>query len=345
MRRGAAVLLIAAACGDAASSADASSPALDGEASPLDAAPPPTPPAGLQRWLVGDAADRAAAPRAGILLLGGGPDVDAAFAWQRDRIDGGDVVVLRASGADGYNDYLFETIGGVDSVETLIVDTAALAADPYVSWTLDRAEAVFLAGGDQAVYVDAWRETPLAAALDRAARRGAVLGGTSAGCAVLGGIVFAATNGSVYSDEALADPYNRYMTLERELVELSPLTRIVTDTHFGARDRMGRLVAFAARAIQDGWTARPIGIGVDEGTALVVDERGEATVLGAGSVYVVVADHPPTTCAPDTPLVWRDLSLHELVANDTITLPDATTDVPARTLAAEGGVLDPADPY
>lgn len=306
---------------------------------------PPAPPPGLTRWVVGDPADAIASPRAGVILIGGGPDVDAAFAWQRDRIDGGDVVVLRASGADGYNAYLFEDIGGVDSVETLLVDTAALAAEPYVRWALDHAEAIFLAGGDQAVYVDAWGGSPVAAALDAAWDRGAVVGGTSAGCAVLGEIVYTAANGTVYSDEALADPYDPYVTLERAFVTLPPLAGVVTDTHVAARDRMGRLLAFTGRAIADGWAAAPLGIGVDEGTALVVDEDGSATVLGDGAVYVIAPEAAPATCAPGAPLAWADVPLYELRTGDTIDLPAGVTSIAARSLSAAGGALDPSDPY
>lgn len=306
---------------------------------------PPAPPADLQRWLVGDPADRIAQPRAGVILMGGGPDVDAAFAWQRDRIDGGDVVVLRASGADGYDAYLHDDIGGVDSVETLRVDTQALAASPYVRWALDHAEAVFLAGGDQAVYLDAWAGSPVAEALDAAFARGAVVGGTSAGCAVLGEIVYSASNGTVYSDEALADPYGPYSTLTRRFVELAPLVGVVTDTHFAARDRMGRLLTFAARAIRDRWAARPLGLGIDEGTALVIDDAGLGTVLGAGAVYVLAPDHAPETCEPATPLTWSAIDLSELRDGDTIELPSGDTAVAPRALGAAAGVLEPADPY
>jgi cyanophycinase len=277
--------------------------------------------------------------------MGGGTDVDAAFAWQRDRIGGGDVVVLRASGADGYNGYLHDEIGGVDSVETLLVDSAALAAEPYVTWSLDHAEAIFLAGGDQSVYLAAWGDSPVAAALTAAWQRGAVVGGTSAGCAVLGEIVFSAEQGTVYSDEALADPYGPYMTLTRDFVEIPLLAGVVTDTHFAARDRMGRLLAFAARATADGWATTPIGVGVDEETALVVGDDGVATVLGSGSVYVIAPSRPPAACAPGVPLAWADVDLHELVDGDTIVLPAGTTTVAPRPLSAAGGLLDPADPY
>jgi cyanophycinase len=305
----------------------------------------PEPPAGLDRWLVGGEGDAEAATVAGLILMGGGADVDAAFEWQRDRIGGGDVVVLRASGADGYNEYLYEDIGGVDSVETLLVDSRALAAEPYVRWALDHAEAIFLAGGDQSVYLDAWRDTPVADALAGAWARGAVVGGTSAGCAVLGAIVYSAAEGTVYSDEALADPYNEYMTLERDFVAFPPLAGVVTDTHFAARDRMGRLLAFAARAITDAWTASPLGLGIDEATALVVDETGLATVLGEGAVYLLAPETPPADCSPAAPLLWSDVPLHALHATETVSLPDGATEVPSTPLSAAAGILTPADPY
>jgi cyanophycinase len=341
------VLPFVLACGGAPSPspdlADAALPDVD--ASPPDADVPPAPPERLQRWLVGDPDDVIATPRAGLIVMGGGTDVDDAFAWQRDRIDGGDVVVLRASGADGYNDYLFGDIGGVDSVETLVVDERALADEPYVRWTLAHAEAIFVAGGDQSVYVDAWRDTALAEGVAAARQRGAVLGGTSAGAAILGEIVYTAANGSVYSDEALADPYDPHMTFAPALVGSDHLAGVVVDTHFAARDRMGRLVAFVARAIADGRAARPLGLGVDEATAVLVDERGGGRVVGAGAVYVVAPTTPPETCEPGAPLAWTDVPLHALRAGDTIALPSGDTAVAPTFLSTADGALDPADPY
>ena len=37
--------------------------------------------------------------------MGGASENDAAMAWFLERAGGGDVLVLRASGSDGYNDY------------------------------------------------------------------------------------------------------------------------------------------------------------------------------------------------------------------------------------------------
>jgi hypothetical protein len=44
----------------------------------------------------------------GSVLMGGGTDVDAAFQWQIDHAGGGDFLVLRESGTDAYNDYIWD---------------------------------------------------------------------------------------------------------------------------------------------------------------------------------------------------------------------------------------------
>lgn len=337
--------LLAAGCGDAPQRSAIDAPQMSSGDANLDGPRPPEPPPELARWLIGNAADVEATSRAGLILMGGGPDVDAAFAWQRDRIGGGDVVVIRTSGADGYNPYLYTDIGGVDSVETLRVDTHALADAPYVRWTLDHAEAIWIAGGDQSTYVDAWKNTGVAAALSAAWQRGAVIGGTSAGCAFLAGVVYTAANGSVLSTEALSDPFDSRVTLAPAIVSLPVVAGIVTDTHFAARDRMGRLLAFVARAWVDGLATRPIGLGIDEGTAVIVDENGTGTVVGDGAVYLLAPAIAPAACAPGQPLRWSDVPLQALREGDQVTLPSGVSTVPGDLLTATGGALSPSDPY
>ena len=128
----------------------------------LTAATPP------QRWTVGnpDDADPSSPTTGGLLLIGGGGDVTAAMQWFLRQAGGGDVVVLRCSGGDGYNDYLWQETGiPVDSVETLLLTSRAQSYDAGVLATLAGAEAIFIAGGDQSNYVRFWQHTPLAEAL------------------------------------------------------------------------------------------------------------------------------------------------------------------------------------
>ncbi len=301
---------------DANDRADLAARGPDADAADMVEIPPPEPPPALTRWITGaddDAEVDDSEP--GLILMGGGVEPDEAFHWMRDRMGGGDVVVLRVTGSDGYNDYLFEDIGGFDSVETLRVDTTELADDPYVAHRVDRAEAVFLAGGDQWHYLSIWRDTRLHAALCRVAERGAVLGGTSAGLAVLGDRAFSAENDTVYSDEALADPFNEFMRFEDDYLDLPQLAGTITDSHFRERDRMGRLVTFVARMWVDGWVD-PVGIGIDESTALLIGPAGRS-VVGPGAVYEVRSDAGPEHCVTGEPLTFRDVHVTRTTAADT----------------------------
>ena len=71
-----------------------------------------------------------------------------------DRSGGGDFLVIRTSGTDAYNNDVFDltTPDGLraDSVATLIVTSRAASFDPFVVRTIRSAEALWIAGGDQA---------------------------------------------------------------------------------------------------------------------------------------------------------------------------------------------------
>jgi cyanophycinase len=301
----------------------------------------PRRPKELVSFVTGDPTDLEVTPAGpALLLLGGGTDVDHAFAWWRDVLAGGDVVVLRTSGADGYNAYLYDEIGGCDSVETLLVTTRALADSAYVERRLLEAEGVFIAGGDQATYVRAWKGTRLERALHAAWRRGAALGGTSAGAAILGGFSFTALEGSLRSSVGLRDPYHRQVTLEREFLRLSFLDGVLVDTHFGAREREGRLLAFLARLMSDGWHDAPLGLGIDEETALAIGRGGHARVFGKGAVHVYRAGRPPEVCEPGAALTFADVGAWRLTRNDTLDLPAGPRPGSAtRTVSVAGGAV------
>ncbi|HBP22054.1 MAG TPA: hypothetical protein DEA08_30265, partial [Planctomycetes bacterium] len=228
--------------------------------------------------------------------------------------------------------------GGCSSVETLLVTSPALARRPEVSRALRGAEAVFLAGGDQATYLAAWRDTPVQRELQAAWQRGAVLGGTSAGCAVLGELVFSAARGTIRSREALADPHAPRVQLTRRFLRLPPLVGVLTDTHFSRRERLGRLVAFLARAQREGWAARPVGLGIDEATALVVDPRGKAAVLGRGCVSVVRLLEPGRVRAGQ-PLTGTRVEVTRLRAGHVLELPEARHALPTRERSVSAGRL------
>jgi cyanophycinase len=302
------------------------------------------PPAGLTWWSVGSSADFVPAVPAvgGAILMGGGADVDEAYRWAAQRV-GGDVVVLRASGADGYQDYLYREIGGFDSVETLRVDTRALAEDAWVADRVRHAELVYMAGGDQGRYVDAWTGTRLAAAVEEARRSGAILGGTSAGQMILGGVVFAARQGSITSAEALRDPFDPALDLVPSVFALPSAQGFVLDTHFGARDRFGRLLVFLARA-RAAQPAITYGLGVDEATAVLVEPDGSGRVVGSGAAYVVRLTREATLVA-GRPVDGLAAEYRAVLAGEALSLATPLGAMPPSVAVIRAGVLDPADPY
>lgn len=86
---------------------------------------------------------------AGLVLMGGGKDVDAAFRWLIAKAGGGHVVVVRASGTDAYNPYIQKL--GARSVETLFIKTPEDARDPQTLDKIRHADALWIAGGDRGI--------------------------------------------------------------------------------------------------------------------------------------------------------------------------------------------------
>lgn len=268
---------------------------------------------GLQIFSTPAASEKPAAPpEFAAALLGGGGDVDEAAKFLCDYSHGGEIVVLRASGTDAYNPY-FHQLCANNSVTTLLTTSAEGANDPRAIEHVRYAHAIFLAGGDQSNYVKFWAG-PLQKQINEAIARGAPIGGTSAGLAVLGEFAYSARNDTVTSAEALANPFDAKVTLERNFLSIPSLRGIITDSHFSARQRMGRTVAFLARIVHDGWRNAARAIGIDEATAVLVEADGKATVAGKGSAYFLELAHEPEECEPGKPLTVRNVSAYRLPA-------------------------------
>jgi cyanophycinase len=235
----------------------------------------------------------------------------------------------------------------VDSAETIIIQNRAAASDPFVLEKILNAEALFIAGGDQANYVEYWKDTPVEEAIQTLAARGVPIGGTSAGLAVMGEFVFSAVNGTVTSDTALGNPYNKKVALDRDFLALPHMDGVITDSHFSARDRMGRLITFLARIVNDDWATKALGVGIDERTALEMEPDGMATVVGTGSVYLLTTPAgKPQVCQPKTSLTYHDISVYRISGPDgtfnfnTWTGSNGT----AYTLDVEAGVITSDQP-
>jgi cyanophycinase len=210
----------------------------------------------------------------------------------------------------------------LNSAATIVFSDREDSEDPKVVEIIDRAEAIFFAGGDQSNYVRFWQDTPVQDALNRHIAAGKPIGGSSAGLAVLGEFSFSSMIDTIHTPEALANPYGNKVTLSRRFLRIPLLQGVITDTHFVKRDRMGRLLVFLARVLQDGWAKRGRAIAVEENAAALINLDGRVTVVGSGPAYFLEADAPPTVCLDHTPLTFEGVKVHRAPAGSTFNMND-----------------------
>jgi cyanophycinase len=270
---------------------------------------------------VGNTSDVTGSTTAGTVLMGGGTDVDAAFQWMCQRSGNGDFLVIRASGTDAYNPYIRTLCPSGNSVATLIIPNRTAASDPFVASTIQKAEALWIAGGDQSDYINFWKGTPVETEINNLIARHAPIGGTSAGMNVLSQFVYSALGSQgATSSQSLADPFNRYITLDHDFVNIAILQGLIDDPHFVTRDRMGRDLAFMCRVVLNGWSTAPRDIAIDEQTALLIDASGNGTVVGNSTVYFMQVPGAPELCQSKTPLTYQNIAVYRINAGGTFNL-------------------------
>jgi cyanophycinase len=293
----------------------------------------------------GEAANVTVQPRAGVALMGGGTDLDEAFQFLCDRANGGDMVVLRARGDDEYNAYL-RGICHLNSVATLIIPNKKAAEDPFVAETISHAAVIFIAGGDQANYINFWMNTPVQNALNEAIRHGVPIGGTSAGLAVMGEYAYSAQGDrpddpNLDGKTALADPFGPRISMSRGFLNIPILKGIITDTHFARRDRMGRLLVFLARLNEAGKadSQHVRGIGVQERAAVLLEPDGKAHVVGYGPAYFIEADRASGVLQKAKPLSFGPFVVQKVAPGADFFIKSWAGDAISYKLTVEAGKI------
>ncbi|MBD2101041.1 cyanophycinase [Leptolyngbya sp. FACHB-261] len=168
---------------------------------------------------------------------------------------------------------IFERFG---AEEVRVVDTADRkdASAPSYLEAIEKATGVFFTGGNQARITETLKDTELDALLHKRYAEGLVVGGTSAGAAMMPDMM-------IVEGEPGTNPRVEVAKMDRGM---GFLPGVVIDQHFAQRGRLGRLLSAVSQ--------QPVvlGFGIDENTAIIV-KGNEVEVVGAGAVTVVdVAD-------------------------------------------------------
>ncbi len=164
---------------------------------------------------------------------------------------------------------VFERLGA-ESVEVVHTENREDSQREDSLRTIKQATGIFFTGGDQSRIVDFIKGTPLDEAIHKRHEEGAVIGGTSAGAAMM-------PTQMIEGGESVSHP-------SVDAVSIGPgmgfLPDILVDQHFAQRGRLGRLLA--ALVLEP----EVLGLGIDEDTAIIVN-GDEFEVVGQGAVTVV----------------------------------------------------------
>lgn len=212
-----------------------------------------------------------------LMLIGGGEKPRAAMEKFVELAGGKNapiVVIPTASEEPDTQEYytnLFMKDYGSTDVVVLPIKTKEDASKPELVAASKRARGIFFGGGDQVRIINALAGTPVLDALREAHRKGAVVGGTSAGLACQSDIMITGEG-----------DFKVIQTKSVEVMEGLGFVRkdVIVDQHFIARQRQNRLISLILEHPDH------LGVGVDEDTAIWVRPDDTFEVIGDGSVMV-----------------------------------------------------------
>ncbi len=286
-----------------------------------------------------------------LLIVGGGTEYNDtedtwnhdAYKWAVDHAENKKVAILHySSGSDWLEDYFVNHCGASEAMSYVV--NSSDADNSTLMSTLDSYDMFFLRGGNQWRYYSYWKDKAIHQLLQDKFDNGAVLAGTSAGLAVLSGVVYTAENNSAYTDFSIKNIDDPSHTLADDFFDFAP--GLLFDSHFTDRGRMGRLVAFMAKWQKDE-DEKLTGIGVDESTAFAISSEGMGYAFGTGAVNIF---RPGEHDFGTGPLVRADsLQVTQLLHGDSIDMVtftpygqedhpelDATTEWPGQEIYLSG---------
>ena len=171
---------------------------------------------------------------------------------------------------------------------------------------MEKANAIFFAGGDQLKYTYLYGGTAFITRLkQRYIRENMVIGGTSAGAMAMSTPMIYAGNDEVHEIGGMI----------KVTTGLEFLKDVCIDTHFVHRGRFVRM----AQVVVTNPTC--LGIGIEEDTAIIVSNGLDVEVVGTGTVIIIEGLHISEAniedFTSDKPVTMRNLKVHILSDRDT----------------------------
>lgn len=224
-----------------------------------------------------------------LLLVGGGAEIaggwsDEPYAWAVQHTPNKKIAIISTdagSDPDWLPDY-FISLGALEVKNYVFADRASAGADGLLD-QLTAYDMLFFKGGDQWLYYQYFKGTAVEEAMMQVFAKGGLVGGTSAGMAILGEYVYTAQKASLLTWEGLENIQSENLTLTNDFAPM--LKGFITDTHFLERGRLPRLATMLAYYhIENGLQVN--GVACDDQTALAIDKTNLAKAFGTGGTYI-----------------------------------------------------------
>jgi cyanophycinase len=238
-------------------------------------------------------------PKGTLFIVGGGPQPPA-LVKRFVELAGGSharIVVFGMASSDGVTtgvDKANELHGYGAEAFNLFITPAEANSDSVIR-RLDGITGVWFGGGDQVKLMAALRGTRVDSLIHARYLAGAVIGGTSAGAAVMSTPMLTGDEKHKGGARPPADSNDAYMTIARDnIITASGFGLIhgaVVDQHFIRRRRNNRLLSVVLEGPVH------LGVGIDESTAVIVHPDGHWTIEGASAAIVYDARHARITPA------------------------------------------------
>jgi cyanophycinase len=268
-----------------------------------------------------------AGPKGHLLIIGGGERTEALmkrFISLAAGFGNGKIVIFTMATAvpgEVHDEVLAEYIGyGVRdfSIHHL---TRREAMMPETIKILDGAGGVFFTGGDQSRLAGALLETPVLERILGLYEAGCVIGGTSAGAAVMSEVMI------IGEEKRTADEDELWETIWADNVVIERgfgfIKNSVIDQHFVTRRRHNRLISTAIEHPE------LLGAGIEESTAVLVRPDGKWEIIGENQVIVYDARNARILKSPPNLLGAHGMAMHVLLPGDVFDPLEGRVEKPA----------------
>jgi len=253
-------------------------------------------------------------PKGRLIIIGGGGSIEPIlkrFISLAERFQSGKIVIyMMASGVpmetgpESLEE--FKAAGAKNAVWFNLTREQALVQDNADA--LNDVGGIYFEGGDQAYLTAALLGTPVLAKIKELHRKGAVVGGTSAGAAVMSEVMITGDERRMPGGEEIE--CDKFRTIEAGNIVTAPgfgfITTAVIDQHHIYRKRTNRLISVIAE--------HPdlLGVAIDEDTAVEVAPDQTFEVVGDKCVLVLDAGRAKITPLASPLMKMESMILHLL---------------------------------